>query len=190
MKNKFKHLRPTLVLLGICVVVAGALAITKHFTATSTVTDPDEIIEQNRENYLEVLPGDENFEFIYRSDDYEKNTAGVVVEAVKSSAGYAITVHSAGQYASSPMHVLVGISNEGTVTGIKVLEMSETPGLGAKAAEPAFLNQYTGGSLFSLDGSSGTKINAITGATRSSRAVTNAVNQAIEEFARLSGGNK
>jgi len=188
MKNKFKYLKPTFVLLMISIIVSGALVLTKHFTAAEAVTDPAEIIEQNRENYLEVLPGDENFEFIYHNTDFEDNTVGVPVEAVKSSVGYVITVHSSKQYSSQPIRILVGILNDGSVSSIKILRISETPGLGSNVQSKSFLEQFIGGSGFSLDGSFGTKINGVTSATKSSRAVTDAVNLALEEFARLSGG--
>ena len=40
--------------------------------------------------------------------------------------------------------MMVGINKDMTVSGVKILSMSETPGLGAKAGDESFINQYKG----------------------------------------------
>ena len=72
---------------------------------------------------------------------------------------------------------MVGVSNEGKVTGLAVENMQETRGLGANAlSDENFLAQFllTGG-----DAEVGSNIDALTGATVSSKAVTKAVNSAV-----------
>ena len=55
---------PTVVLLLICLIVAGVLSAVHHFTAQALVVDPSEIIDQMRADYLEVLPDAAEFELL------------------------------------------------------------------------------------------------------------------------------
>ena len=77
-----------------------------------------------------------------------------------------------------------GITTEGNITGIGFLSIDETPGLGMKAKEPAFKDQFSGkpAATFSVSKTGATsddQVNAISGATFSSSATTNAVNAAV-----------
>ena len=98
--------------------------------------------------------------------------AGYAVESMtKNGFGGAITVS-------------VGIQSDGTVNGIEFLTLAETAGLGMNAQKPEWKGQFAGkkADVFSVtkDGaSSDDQINAISGATITSRAVTNAVNAAV-----------
>lgn len=86
----------------------------------------------------------------------------------------------------------VGISIEGTITGISVLSISETPGLGMKAKEDSFLNQYldkNGMFVVKEEPEAGEEvIDAISGATITSRAMTNGVNGALVAYSIYTGG--
>lgn len=180
-----KYIKPTLVLAAICIIISAALAVTYNITKSSAELTPDKILAQMSDDYKSVLPGATAFEFIERTPDYENNKNGVAVEWVKSDAGYAITAHSSGQYDSTPIRVLVGISYEGQVTGVKILRISETPGMGQRVNSKSFLSQFAGGIKFSADGRTGKKIDTLTNATYSSKAVISAVNTALEKFAEL-----
>ncbi|MBQ7974557.1 MAG: RnfABCDGE type electron transport complex subunit G [Clostridia bacterium] len=79
--------------------------------------------------------------------------------------------------------LITGINSKGEVTGIDLLSHSETPGLGAKAEEPEFTSQFEGKTkdiAVSRGKASGNEINAMSGATITSKAVTDAVNKALE----------
>jgi electron transport complex protein RnfG len=86
-----------------------------------------------------------------------------------------------------PVDMLVGVDVDGKVTGIKVLPgHQETPGLGAKVEEEGWRSQFTGLVLDEPGGSLKVKkddpnglIDSVTGATITSRAVTEAVHQAL-----------
>ena len=179
---------PTVVLLLICLIVAGVLSAVHHFTPQALVVDPSEIIDQMRADYLEVLPDAAEFELLYRTDGYAAGEKGTAVEAVKTDVGYLITAHSTGQYDSSPIRVLVGIGLDGNVRAVKILKSSETPGMGSRVNSEPFLAQFSGGSAFSLDGKNGEKIDGVTSATKSAKAVVNAVNTAMEEYRALTAG--
>ena len=184
-----KNVKPTLVLLIICIVVSALLAAVNHFTASSALTDPAEIIAQMSPEYEKIFPG-ESYELIYRSEEYGSDRRGVPVEAVMCASGYIITTHSSGQYDSSPIVTMVGIDLEGKVVKARILSMNETPGMGSKINSEKFLSQFDLGSGFSLDGSSGTKIDVVSGATKSSTAFMKAVNIALAEFKNITGGDQ
>ena len=94
-----------------------------------------------------------------------------------SEAGYVITVTDKDGYGGD-IQITVGIMSDGTVNGISFLSISETAGLGMKATEPSFYNQYVNKKadkfVVSKDGGDGEQIDALSGATITSRAVTGA----------------
>ncbi len=120
------------------------------------------------------------------SQNFGKVTVDNALRALDQSGaviGYVITSHSDDSY-SGGVQISVGIKEDGTINGIEFLAISDTPGLGLKAKEPAFKDQYTGKNKESLavtkSGNAGDgEINAISGATITSSAVTNAVNAAL-----------
>ncbi len=117
----------------------------------------------------------------FLSDD--KNVPSIqniyVAQKDGEDVGYCMEVLPSGF--GGTLTVVVGINSDGTVAGAKVTKHSETPGLGAKSqSDPTWIVQFAGkpadGSLaVTKDGGD---INAITGATITSRAVTKAVNTA------------
>ncbi len=105
-----------------------------------------------------------------------------------SVCGYVFTTTGKGY--GGEIKVLTGVGADGAVTGIAFLSIDETPGMGMKAQNDDFKNQYNGksGTLgVSKTGRSDTEIQAITGATITSKAVTSAVNDALACFAKLNG---
>ena len=85
---------------------------------------------------------------------------------------------------------MVGVKADGTVAGVNILSISETAGLGMNAKNESFLQQFIGKSGeigVQKNGSSDTEIQALTGATITSRAMANAVNQALALYAQLGG---
>lgn len=99
--------------------------------------------------------------------------------------GYVVTTTDKEGYGGD-IQVTVGITADGTVNGISILSINETAGLGMKAAEPAFYEQYEGKQTESFyvskDGGSGEPIDALSGATITSRAMTGAVNAALAYY--------
>lgn len=99
--------------------------------------------------------------------------------------GYVITTTDKEGYGGD-IKITVGITSDGTVNGISILSISETAGLGMKAKEPKFYDQYkdkkTEKFVVAKDGGDGEPIDAISGATITSRAVTGAVNVALAYY--------
>ena len=105
------------------------------------------------------------------------------VDASGNELGFVITSLSNDSY-GGVVKLSVGLKEDGTITGIEFLEINDTPGLGLKAKEPAFKDQFTGKNAQSLSvtksgNADDTQINAISGATITSSATTNAVNAAL-----------
>lgn len=90
---------------------------------------------------------------------------------------------TAGKGYSSFVKMLVSLDTNYRIRGIKVLGHGETPGLGDQILEPGFLEQFKGKSLNQIvliKGETKENIQAISGATISSRAVTNGVRDAVK----------
>ena len=101
------------------------------------------------------------------------------VKEVLPQPGRAIPVSARGY--SGSINMMVGVDKSGKIIGVKVLKQTETPGLGANVSNPGFLNQFIGKTA--KDQIEPKKdIDAITGATISSRAVCKGVKDALEKF--------
>lgn len=108
-------------------------------------------------------------------------------EALKGPAliGYCLKVTGSGY--GGYMRIIVGIDTSGVIKGVRILENQETPGLGSKINEvrpgesgPYFLKQFIGKNAKTV--ALKKDVDAITGATISSKAVTDAINSAASEF--------
>ncbi len=124
-----------------------------------------------------------------------KVTIDGLVKAVdkdKNIVGFVFNVTAKGGYGGD-ISYSVGLSTTGSVTGISILSIEETPGLGMKAKEESFLNQYvdkSGSFVVNKDNPSDTdiKIDSISGATITSRAMTDGVNGAVVAFSCINVG--
>ena len=85
--------------------------------------------------------------------------------------------------------MIIGVCKQATVTGVKITSLSETPGLGAKASNEEFTKQYygleEGISVIKSGMPNGNEISAISGATITSKAVTEGVNAALKYVGTL-----
>ena len=103
---------------------------------------------------------------------------------------FSVTVKSYG----GDLSAMVGISSEtDKITGVEITAISDTPGLGMKVDSEDFLSQYIdrGGNIgVNKNEKTDTEIQAVSGATISSKAVTEAVNQAFSAYEAVkAGGN-
>lgn len=131
---------------------------------------------------------------ILKKGGYDDDISEVAVGKDKSgkAMGYVITVISHEGYGGD-IKLSVGITNDGTVKGIAMLDIRETAGLGMKAAEPEFKNQFKNKKVqkfsYTKTGEKGDdKIDALSGATITTNAVTNAVDSALLYFQNVLGG--
>ena len=172
MSNWNKIFKPIVVLCAICVVITGALAVTNDITAPIIEEATRKAQEAAR---LELLPDATGF----------TEVAGISVDNVsavyKANNGVGTVVTSTAKGYGGTMTVMVAFAPDGTIKQIKVTEQAETKGIGSKVAgDPAFWTRYQGLKAEPL--TLGEDVDALTGATISSRAVTNAVNAAIAGY--------
>ncbi len=166
------YLKLGIILLIIAATASGILAYINNFTRP--------IIDKNREEQKaqarkEVLPQAATFdsimtlnsENVYRGKNDEGKTIGYTM--VAALYGY-----------SSNVKTMVGLNSDLQINKIKVIDQKETPGLGANCEQDAFQKQFMGFFLDSLKvDKDGGKIESITGATITSRAVTNSIEKGI-----------
>ena len=107
--------------------------------------------------------------------------------------GYVFSAVSSGYGGDVP--VTVGVGKDGTITGVRVGDNEETPGLGSKAAGEKFTSQYTGkaisGGIRIVSGpaTADDEIQAVSGATISTNAVNSAVQASADLGVKLLGQN-
>lgn len=104
-------------------------------------------------------------------------------------AGYCVNVTGSGF--GGDISIMVGYNPDGSILGVRVVSHSETPGVGSKATEDSFLAQFDGKSgTLTVSKSGNDDIDAISGATISSKAITAAVNCADEAILGIIGGGE
>ena len=173
-------LRLALILLAITAVVAAALA------GINSITKPiiDQLnLEKTQKAIEAVLPGG----FDEQITDYADAT-GLVSKVYKGANGYALEVTPGGF--DNTITMMVGVDFEGKVLGISIVSHTETAGLGAVAAATTSAGEAFRGQFVDQSGSvavtkDGGTLDAITGATITSRAVCVGVNAALDCVAGL-----
>ena len=190
------YIRLAGILLLVCVVMAASLGYTNAITYDRI---QEQIIKANDEARKEVLPDADAFEIlddnafseIKSNGKYNFVTEIYTAKAGGNVVGYAVKAVPKGF--GGTIDVVVGIGTDGIIQGIKVGNNTETPGLGKNSATPKFQNQFKGKAWDNTINviKSGTpkdnEIAAVSGATITSRAVTDGVNQALEAAKKLSG---
>ena len=138
-------------------------------------------VEAENEAMTKTLPAAKEFVAM----DYEGDSLVTAVYEGKSengdTAGYCVKAEPTGY--GGVISMIVGVDVNGTVTGVDIVDMDETPGLGAKADSDEFTDRYTGKTAGIKVNKSGVpadnEISAISGATITSKAVTEGVNAAV-----------
>ena len=187
-KMCFKELfMPAVVLFAICLLSTLLLALTNQLTAPIIAAQADK--NASSAVYRQVLPAAQSF-----SKSLEVNlngTAYIYYKGLNSAGktmGYVFTTVTQGY--GGDVKILSGIDTKGAVTGIKILQLTETPNVGMKAYDLSFLKQFLGetGTISVVKTTAGkNQIKAMTGATITSRAVTGAVNIALSLYDAVNG---
>jgi len=169
-------IRYGIILLLICFCASMVLSITYKFTRSRIEA---QAITEEKSALDDIFPE--------ASDFGEEKLAGEAYYVARKDnkvLGYIIKAKAKG-YAST-INMLVGFDVKGVIKGIKILSQEETPGLGAKINEvrygehkPWFLKQFEGRKAQELDLKN---IEAVTGATISSKAMLDGVKKAVSEF--------
>lgn len=166
--------RLAITLLAITAVAALLLSIVYSVTKPTI----DARAEQTRnESMSQVMEGATEFTEVQYTPTEGVNGVNAAYNGTELM-GYCVQVGPSGF--GGVIDMMVGVSTDGSVTGVAILNHGETSGLGTKAMTPEFLSQYVGatGKLTVKTGAP-TDIDHISGATVSSTAITNGVNIAM-----------
>ena len=152
-----------LVLTVICTGIALLLAVVNSITKDKIA---DNIAKQQEAAIFAIFQnGDATQEYVIAD-------AETVYIVFKDGSPIGYCVNSCGTGFGGEVQVMVGLRADGSVHGIKIVSMSETPGIGTKVYGESFLKQFIGKSDTS-------NVDMISGATFSSRAIIEAVEYAL-----------
>ena len=177
-----------------CVVVAGLLGGVNAITADKIAAIN---LEKTQEAMKEVVADPDNstfsdaLELTAEMTDAALAGGGTLTEAYEvlvdgASAGHALKIVASGSQGSIEM--MVGLDAEGVVTGVAIVDNAETSGIGSKVMENepttanpgvGVLDQFKGKSPADGTLAVGSNVDAITGATVSTKGVTSGVNAAL-----------
>ena len=170
MKKSFNEIiKPVLVLVCICLVVTALLAYINSVTSPIIAKAEQEKTEQAMS---EVLADADGFEKLEIENLPERVTE---VYSASNGSGYVFMLITKGY--GGDMKLICGMKADGTIEQCKTLSHAETSGLGSKTAEDPYRNQYCGKNADTLS-----EVDAITGATISSTAYKNAIEDAFKAF--------
>lgn len=159
-------------------IVTGALVIGVH---QLTEFDTQQAIEiENQALLIQVMP---EADFISEAPYHSPNAISISAGyRTNTLIGHAVTVQVAGF--GGPMTMVVGVDLNGSVTGIAILDHKETLEMGANALEQDYLSRFIGRSgTITTNGKN--RIDVVTGATATSKSVTEGVNRALAVVANL-----
>ena len=141
------------------------------------------VVFENAADFTEIAVDAAAAEAVMADGGYPDviNKAFQAVDASGNALGYVVQLTTKDGY-SGGIVMVVGITNEGVVNGYSVTAHSETSGLGTKAFDPAYADQFKGIPADSVSG-----VATISGATLTSTAVKNGINAAVA-YANSLGG--
>ena len=180
----------TVTLLVTCIIVAGLLGLVNGVTAGPIA----QINQQKTEQAMaQVVSDPSSFQAVAElpqaAVDAATAAGGTLTELYDGQgAGYVLKVVASGSQGNIEM--MVGVDGDGVVTGVSIVDNSETAGIGSKVMEneplasgTGVLDQFAGKSAADGTLAVGTNVEAITGATVSTRGVTTGVNAALAAVA-------
>ena len=205
MKNKIikDALALTLITLVAGVALGGVYEITKDPIARQEAQAKAEAYEQvftDAAAFEEIEMDDTLIQTIRDQLDQEGYKAQSIEEVMRAedqsgeTLGYAFTVVTSEGYGGD-IQFSMGVQNDGTLNGISILSIGETAGLGMNADPPAFKDQFVGKQVEKLQytkngATQDDEINAISGATVTTNAMTNGVNAGLCAFRVMEGGDQ
>ena len=202
MKNTI--IKDAMILTLITLVAGGVLGLVYEITK-EPIAKQQEMAKQ--EAYKSVFEDEDSFEVCVEEGDgelaaylaengFEAQTINEVMEAKDASGetlGYAINLTTSEGYGGD-ITFSMGVREDGTLNGISILTISETAGLGMNATKDEFKNQFQNKQAEAFEvtktgAAADNQINAISGATITSNAVTKGVNSGLCAFEYVKEGN-
>ncbi len=176
MRDIFK---PAFSLLIICAVITFFVGLT--YNVTKDTIRHRELDELNAA-MSEVLPKGKSFNEI--TNDFEDTYGDVKVDGVyESGAGMVFSLKTPGY--GGDVAVIIGIGNDGVISGVRLGSNNETPSLGKQAEEPFFTSRFN---RIAVNASIADSVDSISGVTITSTAVKKAVQSACNQYNQFKGG--
>lgn len=182
-----KYIKPVIVLSLITTIVSALLIVTYNLTYVDTsgiITD--ELMEK-----CVYLMGEGDYSIVtdWQADGYAIEKPENVEKLIKKADGsVAFQIVTSG-YNKNGLDLLIAMNDDGTIKGVSVVSISETPGLGTKVNDAAFLDSLAGiGNSITIVKNAPAneyEVQAVTGATYSSKGVAEAINIAIETYKEM-----
>lgn len=181
---------PIVVLVVVCLVSTALLALTNEITLPAREAQAAKAELASKQL---LFPEADRFESQELPAEATENILGLdlAYDSQDQVIGYLVLAADKGY--GGPVPIYVGIDTEGNLVGVDVPANDETPGLGQRVHEPTFYgqfanhtaaNRFTVGSIPNYD-FEWVEIDAVTAATVSSTAATNAVNYALDLYSSL-----
>ena len=183
-------IKPALVLALITVFISALLIVAHNLT----YVDTSGIITEKLREKCVLLMGEGEYSMMTEDDwnssfSYEKPEE--ITRVIKKNDGtiaYEIVVTG---YSKNGLDLLIAMNSDGSIKGITVVGITETPGLGTKVNDSAFLDKFSGKkesvSIVKTSPKNDSEIEAVTSATYSSKGVAKAVNIAISTYSETIG---
>jgi electron transport complex protein RnfA len=176
---KFKYFKPALILCIITTLISGVLILSSKFI----LPDLSDVLTESLHSACVSLMGEGEFELV---DDWE--AAGFNIPRpdsiskliIKDDGTISFEVIASG-YKPNSITALIAMNDDGSVSGVVLVTVDDSPGFREKVFDPDFLSQFVNTTDVS-------QFMGITGATYSSQGVADAVNTAIEVYAALETG--
>lgn len=181
------NLRPALVLTAVTTIIA-ALLIAAH---DLTYVDTSGIITEKLRTKCEELMGSGEYSVVtdWKAAGYSVDKPDNVSKLIRKDDGSLAFEIEANGYNKGGLDLLISMNDDGSIGGIAVVSISETPGLGTNVNDPGFLSLFGGISdeavIVKKTPAAANEVEAVTGATYSSKGVASAVNTAIHVFSEM-----
>ncbi len=173
MKKIKEMIKPFAVLVIICIVVGGLLALTNHITAPIIEKNAEVAAENTRR---ELLPEAASYEKLSVSEEHDIDSVYVGKDESGALVGYIVSVTRSGYKSVSAS---IALDTNGQITGLSVDASSETKGIGSKIADSDYVAKYLGVSGSAND------VDLIAQATYSSAALRDCVNAAFAVYEEI-----
>ncbi len=180
-------IKPVIVLSLIMTIVSALLIVTYNLT----YVDTSGILTDELKEKCISLMGEGEYEIItdWKAAGYAVDKPEEIEKLIKKTDGSVAFQIIVSGYNKNGLDLLVAMNEDGSVKGVEIVSISETPGLGTKVDNSEFLSSFSGAdsevTIVKKTPSANGEIEAVTGATYSSKGVAAAVNTALSVYREM-----
>ncbi|MBD5081709.1 MAG: FMN-binding protein [Ruminococcaceae bacterium] len=184
-QTAFDNFKPTIVLTCITTIVALLLVVTHQFT----YVDTSNMITDKLMSALTEVMGEGDYSIVSDWNEYGAEKPENVEKLIKKADGSLAFEIVTDGYSKKGLDLVIAMNSDGSVKGVSVVSLGETPGLGTKVQNESFLSQFAGKKgeveIVKNAPAKDSEVQGVTGATYSSKGVAKAVNIAIDTYGKL-----